>query len=655
MPTVPDDVLVAAAAHLRELADHDAEMFGARLVRWWPDVAEGLRQVYEPDVADEVGVRLGGARGGGVRGTRPGPQAAGPASGCSSPTGSSSPRMLGYAAYAERFAGDLRGVGRAASTTSPSSASRYLHLMPLLQPRAGANDGGYAVADYRTVRADLGTIDDLATLADDAARARHQPVPRPRAQPRRPRARVGRARPRARRPALPALLPRLPRPHHARRATSARCRRSSPTSRPGSFTWDDELDGWVWTTFNAWQWDVDWSNPDVLCEYADIVLFLANLGVEVLRLDAIAFIWKRLGTDCQNQPEVHAHHPGAAGRRPDRLPGRRCSRPRRSSAPRDLVHYLGRGATHGKVSDLAYHNSLMVQLWSMLASRDVRPRGRTRCGRSADVPVDDGVDHLRPLPRRHRLGDRRRRRRGRGPVRAASHRRVPVRLLLRATSRQSPAPRAGLPGQRGDRRPPDQRDGGQPRRPRRASRPPTRPPPRPAVDRILLVARDRPRLGRRAGDLDGRRARRCATTPTGPTTRPRGRQPLGAPAADAVGTRPSAATTGDDRAAGVRRARPPGRGPRRRCRTCTRRSQPSRSTRPIPACWPCCAATRWGRCSGSTTSPTPSARSRRGGWPTSASSRRGASTCSAVRRPTSTRTATYGSAVPRVVADRTAT
>ena len=79
-----------------------------------------------------------------------------------------------------------------------------------------------------------------------------------------------------------------------------------PDFAPGNFTWDDELDGWVWTTFNDYQWDVNWANPDVLCEYADIVLFLANLGVEVFRLDAIAFIWKRLGTSCQNQPEVHA-------------------------------------------------------------------------------------------------------------------------------------------------------------------------------------------------------------------------------------------------------------------------------------------------------------------------------------------------------------
>ena len=79
-----------------------------------------------------------------------------------------------------------------------------------------------------------------------------------------------------------------------------------PDFAPGSFTWDAELDGWVWTTFNTFQWDLNWSNPEVLYAFAEIVLFLANLGVEVLRLDAIAFLWKRMGTNCQNQPEVHA-------------------------------------------------------------------------------------------------------------------------------------------------------------------------------------------------------------------------------------------------------------------------------------------------------------------------------------------------------------
>ena len=75
-----------------------------------------------------------------------------------------------------------------------------------------------------------------------------------------------------------------------------------PDFAPGNFTWDDELNGWVWTTFNSFQWDVNWANPEVLAEYADIVLWLANLGVEVLRLDAIAFLWKRLGRAARTSP-----------------------------------------------------------------------------------------------------------------------------------------------------------------------------------------------------------------------------------------------------------------------------------------------------------------------------------------------------------------
>ena len=92
----------------------------------------------------------------------------------------------------------------------------------------------------------------------------------------------------------------------SRTATRRPCPRCSPTSRPGSFTWDDDLGAWVWTTFNDFQWDLNWANPAVLLEFADIVLDLANRGVDVLRLDAIAFIWKRMGTACQGEPEVHA-------------------------------------------------------------------------------------------------------------------------------------------------------------------------------------------------------------------------------------------------------------------------------------------------------------------------------------------------------------
>ncbi len=78
-----------------------------------------------------------------------------------------------------------------------------------------------------------------------------------------------------------------------------------PTIRKGSFTWNDQMQCWVWTTFNNYQWDLNYSNASVFLAMAEEMLFLANEGVEVLRLDAVAFIWKRLGTSCENQPEAH--------------------------------------------------------------------------------------------------------------------------------------------------------------------------------------------------------------------------------------------------------------------------------------------------------------------------------------------------------------
>ncbi|MBV9823495.1 MAG: alpha-amylase, partial [Actinobacteria bacterium] len=112
-------------------------------------------------------------------------------------------------------------------------------------------------------------------------------------------------------------------------------------------------------------------NPHVLAELADTILWLANLGVEVLRLDAIAFLWKRLGTDCQNQPEVHAITQALHALTRIACPAL-LFKAEAIVGPADLVHYLGQGPHHGKVSDLAYHNSLMVQIWSMLAAGDVR-------------------------------------------------------------------------------------------------------------------------------------------------------------------------------------------------------------------------------------------------------------------------------------------
>ena len=206
-----------------------------------------------------------------------------------------SPRMTGYVCYTDRFAGTLTGVIDHLDHLQDLGVT-YLHLMPLLQPRKGANDGGYAVADYRAIRSDLGTMADLAALAK-ALRARgislvvdlvlnhvakeHRWAERARAGEQKYRdyflIHPDRTLPDQYEQTLPEVF---------------------PDFAPGNFTWDEALNGWVWTTFNDYQWDLNWANPDVFCEFLEIIFNLANQGVEVLRLDAIAFIWKIMGTDC---------------------------------------------------------------------------------------------------------------------------------------------------------------------------------------------------------------------------------------------------------------------------------------------------------------------------------------------------------------------
>lgn len=268
------------------------------------------------------------------------------------------PQMHGYIAHADRFAGTLEGVGQRIEYLK--LGIRYLHLMPLLLAREGENDGGYAVADYRRVRPDLGSMDDLETLCTRLSRE-------------------------GIRLCLDLVLNHVAREH----PWALAARRGDPKYRgyfyiypdrtlpevfpnfaPGNFTWDEEGPGWVWTTFNRWQWDVNWGNPEVFLAYLDL-LWLANKGVEVFRLDAIAFIWKRLGTHCQNQPKVHALT--QALRAAVRMAAPAVAfKAEAIVAPEDLIAYLGTKGHCGKVSELAYQNTLMVQIWSSLASRDTR-------------------------------------------------------------------------------------------------------------------------------------------------------------------------------------------------------------------------------------------------------------------------------------------
>lgn len=279
-----------------------------------------------------------------------------------------SERQVGYVCYTDRFAGSLDKVADRLDYLGELGVT-YLHLMPLLRPRPGPDDGGYAVADFRSVDPRLGDMDDLERLAA-ALRARgislcidlvlnHTAAEHEWAE----RAKAGD-------PAYRDYYLLFP-DRGAPDAFERTLLEIFPDTAPGSFTWNPELDAWVWTSFYAFQWDLNYANPQVFAEMLDVMLFLANRGVEVLRLDAAPFLWKRLGTNCQNQPEVHLLLQAFRGLLSIAAPGV-AFKAEAIVPPQELVRYLGAHERQRAECDLAYHNSLMVQLWSSLATRDVR-------------------------------------------------------------------------------------------------------------------------------------------------------------------------------------------------------------------------------------------------------------------------------------------
>ncbi len=282
--------------------------------------------------------------------------------------------MLGYVCYVDRFAGTLRDLLGDPTDSRPTPVDylrelgvSLLHLMPLLKPRPAPNDGGYAVADYHAVDPRLGTMDDLRAVAD-GLRARGISLALDLVCNHTAREHEWAERARAGDPTYLAYFRSYP-----DRTEPDRWERTLPEVfpdfAPGSFTWVPECERWVWTTFNDYQWDLDYSNPDVFAEMFGVICHLANVGVEVLRLDAVAFMWKRLGTNCQNQPEVHLLLQAWRALARIVAPGV-ILLAEAIVSPDDLVGYLGQGEGAGKECELAYHNVLMVSLWSALAEQN---------------------------------------------------------------------------------------------------------------------------------------------------------------------------------------------------------------------------------------------------------------------------------------------
>ena len=549
--STPEQVRAAAERAVAGEPDADRTVLLERLDRHWPDLLAGLTVAYG-DAAPDLAARAAATA---VQAfvDRPAELRLLDLRRHVSPDWFQSPGMLGYACYAERFGGDLRGVAERVDYLSELGVT-YLHLLPLLQPRPAPDDGGYAVMDHRTVRPDLGTFDDLSALAArlrgrgisltldlvlNHVAAEHDWARRARAGEQRYRRYFhvfpDREQPDAFEQALPEVF---------------------PDFAPGSFTWDEELAGWVWTTFNSWQWDLNWHEPEVFAEFAELVCFLANAGVECLRLDAIAFLWKRLGTDCQNQPEVHALT--AALRAVARIAAPALVfKAEAIVPPQQLAHYLGTGPHTGKVSDLAYHNSLMVQVWSALAARDARllttalrrfpPKPPTaawatylRCHDDIGWAVDDadaeavgwtGPGHRAFLSDWYS-----------GAFDGSDARGHVFQHNPATGDRRISGTAASLAGLAAARASGDA-DGGRARRAQGAARAPAR-----------------PGLRRRAAAVVRRRARPARRRALGRRAGPRGGQPVGAPAPPAVGPRRAAARA---RHRGARRVhRPARRGPR---------------------------------------------------------------------------------------------
>ncbi|MBR1586557.1 MAG: alpha-amylase family protein [Clostridia bacterium] len=210
--------------------------------------------------------------------------------------------LVGMLMYVSAFGGTLRGVREKLDYIADCGVN-YLHLMPLLESPKGRSDGGYAVSDFRKVQPELGTIDDLAALADDCHERgiavcldfvmNHTSEDHAWAR----RARAGEREyqqryffyddwtiPNAFEQTVPQVF---------------------PTTAPGNFTWCDEAKKVVMTTFYPYQWDLNYANPVVFNDMTENMLYLCNHGVDIVRLDAVPYIWKALGTSCRNLKQVH--------------------------------------------------------------------------------------------------------------------------------------------------------------------------------------------------------------------------------------------------------------------------------------------------------------------------------------------------------------
>ena len=270
---------------------------------------------------------------------------------------------VGMMFYVDLFAGNLKSLIDKIYYLK-SMGINYVHLMPLFDCPKEENDGGYAISSYRKTNPAYGTIEDLRAVSEAFHKNGIRLV-------------------------LDFVFNHTSDEHEwavkARRGDkkyknfyymykdkkdvdewNRTLREIFPTVRRGSFTYLKENDEWVWTTFNSFQWDLNYSNPEVFLAMCEEMLFIANLGEDVLRLDALAFVWKEKGTVCESLPKAHTLIKAFQYVARIACP----SLVFKSEAivhPDQVVQYI-----HKDECAISYNPLQMALLWSSVATRDTR-------------------------------------------------------------------------------------------------------------------------------------------------------------------------------------------------------------------------------------------------------------------------------------------
>ncbi|HQT70348.1 MAG TPA: amylosucrase [Thiobacillus sp.] len=277
-----------------------------------------------------------------------------------------SQKWVGMALYCDRFADNLQGLHDNLPYLQELGIN-LLHVMPILDCPPDKRDGGYAVRDFYRVDPRFGTLQDIEALAATLKRrdmllvldvvVNHTSDDHDWAQ----RARQGdthyqdyyyvfddREIPDIYEETLPEIFP-----AHA----------------PGNFTWDAAMGKWVMTVFNTYQWDLNYRNPAVLIEMIDIILFWANRGADILRLDAVAFLWKKMGSVSQNEREAHLLLQLMKDCCQVTAPGVLFIA-EAIVAPSEISKYFGEDAINAKECEIAYNATLMALLWDAVATKN---------------------------------------------------------------------------------------------------------------------------------------------------------------------------------------------------------------------------------------------------------------------------------------------